>query len=234
MQVSLDHIEDTADHIKTLWFKTETPLRYVAGQFIEVTLPHDNPDSRGTRRWFTVSSSPTESLIAITTKAADKPSSFMRALFGLKKGDSVTISDAMGDFVLPKDTSIPLMYVVGGIGVTPVRSMIKWLQDNGEKRDVYVMYMAHSDDQLAFKPLLDNYCKQVTYTVHEPSTSWTGNVGRITSDDIYSASQKYNKPFIFLSGPEEMIEVFVAELTELGINPSRLITDYFPGYNGSL
>lgn len=234
MHATLDHVEDISEHIKTFWFKSEYPIRYQAGQFVELTLPHENVDDRGLRRWFTLSSSPTDSLVAVTTKLAKRPSSFMNALFSLRPGDQITISDAMGDFVLPKDTSIPLIFVAGGIGITPAHSMIKWLTETNEQREVHIIYAAHSDKDFAFNDLFDNYAKTVTYIVQDPSPDWGGKVGNITSDDIYEAGLSLPNPFVFLAGPEEMVEVFVAELKEKGVNPSRLVTDYFPGYNGKL
>lgn len=234
MRAVLDHIEDITEHVKTFWFKPEKDLRYEAGQFVELALPHSDPDDRGIRRWFTLSSSPTDDLIAISTKLAIKPSSFKKHLFGMSKGDVITVSDAMGDFVLPKDKSTPLLFVAGGIGITPAHSMTKWLLDTKEQRAIHLIYAAHSDDELAFRQLFDSYARTVQYIVQEPSFGWTDKVGNITSGDIYDAIISLNNPFVFLSGPEEMVEVFVAELKQKGVNPSRLITDYFPGYAGSI
>jgi ferredoxin-NADP reductase len=84
MKITLDYTENIAKNIQTFWFKPDKPVRYVAGQFIELTLPHDNPDKRGIKRWFTLSSSPTEPLISITTKHAENiVSSFKQNLFNL-------------------------------------------------------------------------------------------------------------------------------------------------------
>lgn len=234
MQATLHHIEDIADHIKTFWFKPSRPLRYEAGQFIEMTLDHDNPDDRGKRRWFTLSSSPTDELLSITTKLAAKPSTFKQTLFALKPGDTLVISDAMGDFVLPKNKSIPLLFVAGGIGITPAHSMVKWLSDSRQQREVHIIYAAHSDNDFAFRKLFDSYAKNVQYIVQEPSPEWAGKTGNITSETIYNAALPIPNSFIFLSGPEEMVEVFVPELKERGVSPSRLVTDYFPGYAGNL
>ncbi len=63
MRVTLDHTEDVALNIKTFWWKPERPVRYTAGQFIELMLPHENSDKRGSKRWFTLSSSPSEDLL---------------------------------------------------------------------------------------------------------------------------------------------------------------------------
>ena len=56
----------------------------------------------------------------------------------------------MGDFVLPKDTTLPLVFVAGGIGVTPIRSMVKWLTDTDQKRTIHVIYAARSLPEIAF------------------------------------------------------------------------------------
>lgn len=222
MNVTLDHIQDTAAHIKTFWFKPEHPLRYEAGQFIELTIKHADVDDRGIRRWFTLSSSPTDELLSITTKLADKPSSFKKHLFGLKPGDVVNMSDSMGDFVLPKDRSTPLIFVAGGIGVTPIHSMVKYLHDTSGQRTTHLLYAAHNDSEIAFKQLFDN---TLSHTEYITTTS-------LTSADVLRTAQQYTNPLIYLSGPEEMVEVFVAELKEQGVSGSRLVTDYFPGYAG--
>ena len=107
---------ETSD-IRTFFFKTDKPLDHTAGQFSEWTIEHDNPDSRGRHRWFTISSSPSEELISFTTRFDPKGSSFKKALLKLQPGDVIKVSHAMGDFVLPKLIQTPLIFVAGGIGV---------------------------------------------------------------------------------------------------------------------
>jgi glycine betaine catabolism B len=224
MQVILAHVEDIASNIQTFWFKPERPVRYEAGQFIELTIPHNKSDDRGIRRWFTLSSSPTDELLSITTKVAEKPSSFKQRLFALQPGETIHMSDTMGDFVLPKDKDTPLLFVAAGIGITPIHSMTKYLSDTKQNRTTHLLYAAHSEDEIAFKDLFDSSLSKTDYMT---------NV-RLTSQDILSAAQDYSNPFIYLSGPEEMVEVFFAELKEAGVPGSRLVTDYFPGYAGNI
>src|SRR5687767_16013481 len=110
MNVTFDHIEDIAANIKTFWFKPERPVRYTAGQFTEIYLPHPNADERGQKHWFTVSSSPTDPMVSITTKfALDRSSTFKQTLRALEPGTKLHLADPMGDFVLPKDKNIPLV-----------------------------------------------------------------------------------------------------------------------------
>src|ERR1035437_6534264 len=110
MKAVLTRRHHESDNIISFWFEPEKPMNYLAGQFIEINLPHPSSDDRGVKRWFTLSSSPSDApLVSITTKFNDKSSSFKAALKNLKPGDMVDMSEPMGDFVLPKDPSIPLV-----------------------------------------------------------------------------------------------------------------------------
>src|SRR4051812_20265352 len=112
MNVTLERIEELRPHIRTYYFKAGQPVHYTAGQYIDLRVPHDNPDDRGESRQFTLSSSPTEQLLAITTKlAAGRSSTFKQALWALQPGAVLQMSEPIGDFVLPKDPSIPLIFI---------------------------------------------------------------------------------------------------------------------------
>lgn len=224
MLATLVSIQQLTPSVSTFFFKPEQQFKYTAGQFIELYLPHDDPDDRGLRRWFTLSSSPTEDLLSITTKRADKHSTFKLQLFNLNVGQTVHITQAMGDFVLPRDATIPLVFVIIGMGITPMHSMLQWLSDTKQTRDITSLYAARSTKDIIFKSLVEEHSKSTQYFVDGT---------RLTTNDIISASNKLNHPMIYLSGPEEIVEVLVAELREQGVSNARLVTDYFPGY-GSL
>lgn len=220
MKVTFSHFEPIADNITSFYFESESPMRYVAGQFIELTLPHKNPDKRGTQRWFTLSSSPTESGLAITTKRANPSSSFKKVLWGLKPGDKVEMSSPMGDFVLPKDKSKPLVFVAGGIGITPFHSMVKWLSDQNEKRSIQLIYTVHAEHELSFLPLFKSFDLELNVIVGQ----------KITGEKIISLTNGLNSKQIYVSGPEPMAESLVSQLKELGLRSEQIIGDYFPNY----
>jgi ferredoxin-NADP reductase len=227
MNVTLDHIEEIGAGIRTFWFRPESRVRYVAGQFTELWLPHDDVDDRGPRRWFTLSSSPTEELVSITTKFADaRSSSFKQHLAAMRPGTSLHLADPMGDFVLPKDARVPLVFVAGGLGITPMRSMIKYLIDSGEQRQLHLIYTVRHAEDLAFKQLFEAYGATVTPVI----TAEPGGAGSLTSERILQLAQPSDDALIYLSGPEPMTETFFKQLPALGIREERLVTDYFPGY----
>lgn len=231
MNVVFDHSEDVADHIKTFWFKPSKPVDYIAGQFTEIRLPHQNVDDRGDKRWFTISSSPTDPLVSITTKFAKKSSSFKQELLTMKQGKQLHLADPMGDFVLPKDKSIPLFFVAGGMGITPMHSMIKFLLDTKEQRDIHLVYAVSHVEDFAWNELFKNYDLVYTPIVKEASQVWDGETGSLSSQRIADFVDDNDSSLVYISGPEPMIETFFAELQDLGINKNRLVTDYFPGYS---
>ena len=230
----LDHVKHEGHNIYTFWFRPEKKVDQIAGQFIEVHLPHTNPDSRGIRRWFTISSSSTtKELLSITTKMADKNgSSFKIALRAMAKGHKIKISDPMGDFVLPKDDSIPLVFIAGGIGITPFHSMITYLKDKQEKRNIQLFYGARELDELVFA----NELKQLEGldfipVIQNAPTNFKGQTGFLDSKKIFEKIKDKRNARVYISGPEPMVEKFKKEFEELGINKNNLVCDYFPGYN---
>lgn len=203
----------------------------MAGQFTEIRLKHDNPDDRGDRRWFTVSSSPTDDMMSITTKwAGDKASSFKKTLFSLPMGTEVQLAEPMGDFVLPKQTDRPLVFVAGGIGVTPMHSMIKWLVDTGETRDIHLLYAANKLEDVAFRDLFESAPITFEVILNEPPKGWKGKTGMLTADAVMDVPGVADTAMVYLSGPEPMIEKLFNDLKAKGVDKKRLITDYFPNY----
>lgn len=211
-----------ADHIYTYYFEPENTLRYIAGQFLEFHISHDHPDDRGQKRWFTLSSSPTESRIAITTKIdPEKPSSFKSALHSLKSGDSIDISEAMGDFVLPKDESTKLVFIAGGIGVTPFRSMITWITQKHATRSIQLIYLAQSQAQVAFM----NELSQPFVELHVLSDG-----KRHSANDLEKLIGEIKTKHVYVSGPEPMAKALATDFKSMGLNRYQIVTDYFPGY----
>src|SRR3989344_3409331 len=136
MKASVVSTETHRNGYFTIYFRPSQKFQYSAGQFIELIIDHKNPDSRGTRRWFTLSSAPHEPVLAVTTKTGPCLSTFKQALLRLNKDDEVEISQAMGDFVLPRSTTIPVLFIAGGIGITPIHSILKSHAHSTEDRHI--------------------------------------------------------------------------------------------------
>lgn len=220
MKATLERVEKTAKNTYTFWFSTPKKFSYIAGQFIELTLPHDKSDDRGERRWFTLSSSPTEPFISISTRFSQQSSSFKRTLKSLRSGDKVSISQPMGDFVLPKDRSIPIIFITAGIGATPVRSIIKYLADTKEVRDITLICSARSPDLIVFRDLFASY--------QHKHFELSGE--RLSASKILDIIDKSKPNYYYLSGPEPTVERLQKELINTGVNRNCIFTDFFHNY----
>lgn len=231
MKAVFDHSEVRANNIVSFFFKPEQPLQYTAGQYTRLALEHPDADDRGIRRWFTLSSSPTEPLPFITTKfAAENGSSFKAALQKLEPGTEVDMASPMGDFVLPKNAKTPLIFVAGGIGITPFRSMFRWLADTGEQRDIKFLYGVRSEDEIVFQQDMDDAGVHATIIVSDPSPAWGGERGKLTAEMITGLGKPTDDTLIYMSGPEPMIEALAEDLKKQGIKEDQIVTDFFPGY----
>jgi ferredoxin-NADP reductase len=117
-------------------FTKPTGVKYQPGQYLEWMLPHKGVDSRGIRRYFTIASAPSESMLKIGVRFGETISSYKTALKAMKVGDTVIASQLAGDFVLPKDINRKIAMVAGGIGITPFVSQLTEAKLEGERRDV--------------------------------------------------------------------------------------------------
>lgn len=231
MQATFVRGVNEARNITTFWFRPEKPISYIAGQFTEIRLPVEQPDNRGDKRWFTLSSSPADELISITTRLdPHRPSAFKQALFALQPDAKLTLAEPMGDFVLPKKKDIPLVFIAGGIGITPIHSMVKWLIDTGEQRDIHLFYAANALEDMVFLDLFENAPITFEPILSNPPKDWKGRTGRLTSDVIAGLPGVKDKALVYISGPEPMVETFHKELQTKGVAQHRLVMDYFPGY----
>lgn len=206
-----------AGDIWTFYFKPEEPVDYIAGQFTELHLPH-TADNRGDKRWFTLSSSPSEELLSVTTRISPDGSSFKRALSSLRPGTDVHMAEPMGDFVLPKSKSTPLLFVARGIGITPYRSIVKSLVDHAEKRDIHLIYSVRNKQAAVFKKELVDYGLKLDLLDT-----------KLTADKIIKLHG--SEPIlIYLAGPEEMVEELKNDLQNKGLAANRIVADFFHGY----
>lgn len=233
MQVTFDHSQAEAANITTFFFKPAQPIQYTAGQFIELTIPHEHPDERGIKHWFTLSSPPGQELVSITTKfAAEHGSTFKTALRCLTPGTTVTMSDPMGDFVLPKLVQTPLIFVAGGIGITPFHSMLEWLANTGETRPIRLLIGVQSEEEIVFQPTFERVKVHTTIVVSNPSAAWGGERGNLSAELVLGLENPTDDTLIYLSGPEPMVEALEKDILKAGIKKCQIVGDFFPGYVG--
>lgn len=217
-------------------FLLDKKINFAAGQYMEWTLPHKNPDSRGNRRYFTIASSPTENSLKLGVKFYPNGSSFKRNMEVLDNNTTFVGGQLAGDFTLPKDKNKKLVFIAGGIGITPYRSMIKFLIDTKEKRDITIIYSNKLESEIAYKNVFDHAFSEMgiktIYTLTDEQnipSNWTGEKGRINANMIQEYIPDFKERLFYLSGPHVMIEAFEKVLKDMGVKGKNIKKDFFPG-----
>lgn len=225
-----------APHLIDFVFRPSQKLDFLPGQYIECTLAHPQPDSRGNRRYFTLASSPTENVVHLGVRFYEKSSSFKRTLYNLDGQTSLVGTQIAGDFTLPLESWEKLVFIAGGIGITPFRSMLKYLIDTHERRDIVLLYVNRTVDEIAYKDVLNSaqikLGVKIFYTLTDLAAlprNWSGLVGRINEQMLTQAIPDYAERTYYLSGPPEMVRAHEECLKRLHIKSSQIKKDFFPG-----
>lgn len=216
-----------------LTFRARGPVRFRAGQYLELDVPHRRPDARGTRREFSIVSAPSDlPTLRIAYKDGDQkhPSSYKRALAAAEPGSTLAVTGTWGDFLLPRSDA-PVLLVAAGIGVTPFVSQLRELQAAGTQRDVVLLYVAAESAELAFRDeLAATGARVVVFTRDEPSElppHWTWARGvRLDADSLGREVPDLDSRHAFISGPPRLI----ADLAPALQRARSLTTDAFAGY----
>lgn len=204
-------------------------LVYVAGQYMEWTLPKVGIDARGNRRYMTISSSPTEEHLMFTVKGPARASKFKQRLAKLKPGQEIAATRRAGEFTLPRDTKLKLAFIAGGVGITPFRSIVKSLADKKEKRDAVLFYSVNDASEIAFADLFNKVV--ATKYVVTKGTDPNYLHGYIDKKLISENLPDYKDRLFYISGPQAFVAAVRLALLDMGVSQSNIKTDFFPGYN---
>lgn len=207
-------------------FEPEQPLTWKAGQYMRYILDHPNPDDRGVSRFFTISNAPAEKNLRITTRiATEKGSSFKKALDNLEIGQSIEALGPMGNFVLD-DPDKKAIFLAGGIGITPFRSILIDLDSTGDSINVTLLYF-NRDDNFVFKEEFEQLAKKhPNLKIHY----FSGAQDAATFDPT-PLIEDFKNSVYYISGPEPMVEAYDKRLAELVISKENIKNDFFPGYS---
>jgi len=155
----------------------------------------------------------------------------------MKRGDTIVASSLAGDFVLPKNKNKKLVFIAGGIGITPFRSMIRYMIDTADKRLVTLIYSNKTAEDVAYKHIFDEaehmLGMKTVYALTDPNTDtsrFPGAVRTIDAATIAGHIPDYMERTFYLSGPRGMVTAFEEILQAVGVRQNNIKTDFFPGF----
>jgi ferredoxin-NADP reductase len=208
---------------------------FTPGQYFWVELPdRGHEDDRGLRRHISIVTSPNErGVLGLATRIRD--TAFKQTLSELGVGEGVIVEDPKGDFHLPEDTSKDYVFIAGGIGITVLRSMLKYIAEEKFPYRITLLYSNRDRESTAFFDELQEREQQieglkVVFTMTE-DPGWQGETRRIDADFIREQLDGDLGSYTYIvSGPPGMVNGVADQLEGEGVPEEQVIRSRFSGY----
>lgn len=215
--------EGVAEGTMAFYFEKPEGLSYQPGQHPTVKILHPiDTDEEGDSRTFSFITIPSDELIGFATRMRD--TAFKRNLKNAGAGLDVEIKDPRGSMVLPSDTQRPLVFLAGGIGITPLFSMVREAAYRKSEQKITLLYANRTIAQTAFFNELEQLAKEnphftfIPVMTQEDQTTWNGEKGHITIEMLRKYVPDTTNTLFYLAGPSGMVGAMNEMLTRNGID----------------
>ena len=204
-------------------FKFKPDLEWKAGQHGMFKFKGEKLDG-GNFRPFSVASIKEEKIITILTKISDSPSGFKSKLKSMEFGDTITLRGPFGGFYI-SDYNRPMVMVAGGVGITPMRALLKDIDRKSILTDASLLYI-DSSGEYAFKEELEIIKRD------NPNISIHFLNDRKILDYKLSdlVNRHNNNATYFIAGSPNMVKDIRNKIEAKGIKSRNIINDSFRGY----
>ena len=207
----IEIVDETKD-MKSFRLQPEQEMKYIPGQWFYVKLDEN------LKHHFTISSSPTEPFLQFTTVFREE-SNYKKALWTKKVGDDLEINGPFGGFILDEKDTTPRLFIAGGIGITPFRSMIKYWRDKKLTLDIKLLYSVKSATEAAFGDELKDFI--IVESEKE---------GRLDEGKIKKYCPDWQSRSWWMCGAPAMVAVFMELGEKMGMASEKLKSEDFTGY----
>ena len=223
----------------TMAFRFEKPegFAFKAGQFGDFTLVDPSEtDAEGNVRGFSLASAPYEGDLMFATRMRD--TAFKRVLRTMEVGAEITLDAPYGSFTLHNNAKKPAVFLTGGIGVTPVRSIVLQAAHDKLPHKIFLFDSNRRPEDSAFLDELTNAQRQnPNYTfvgtmteMEKSDQKWDGETGYITKAMLEKYVGDLTLPIYYLAGPASMVTAMRKTLNEAGVDDDNIRTEEFSGY----
>jgi len=238
----LEKLPRVAD-IVSFRFKRPEAYTFQPGQWFVVTFPSSDPQEPWEHH-FSHSDAPSEPWLEFTTRM--RGSDFKNALDALPVGSPVQLEGPFGTFVLPPDAE-RVAFLAGGIGITCVRSILRWLCDTcgtnavpadpprTPPQEIVLFFANHSEYLIPFKEELDEIARdlpelRLVHVISQPGEGWQGYRGHL-DEKVMAAELPDSAGWrFFVSGPPSFDQAMRDMLLKWGIDDALIKTEAFLGY----
>lgn len=229
--------KELAKNLYEFSFEKGSAFTFIPGQYMEFTINASKNDSRGNRRYFTIASSPLETELTLGLRIEQSGgSTYKNEFMNLKKGDEIVAASLGGDFTL-RHGSENIVFIAGGIGITPFRSIISHLLKTNQKKNIVLFYACNSSGDFIYKDVFEKAktigIKVIYIVTNKEITNkdWQGEKGYLTIDMIKKYTDKSIDTYeYYLSGPNSMVQNYENMLKTAKVPHNKIRKDFFPGY----
>jgi len=219
------------------YFEKPEGFTYKAGQFADYTLVDPSEtDPEGNIRGFSLASAPYENDLMSATRMRD--TAFKRVLKTMEIGAGLVIDAPYGSFTLHNNTKIPAVFLTGGIGVTPVRSIVLQAAHDNLTHAIFLFDSNRRPEDAAFLgDLMEAQEKNPNFTfvgtmteMENSGQDWDAETGLITKEMLSKYISDLTAPIYYLCGPAAMVTAMRKILNEAGVDDDNIRTEEFSGY----
>ena len=229
--------EEVAEGTTAFRFEKPSGWAFKAGQYLDMTLlDPSETDSEGNVRSFSIASAPHEETLMVVTRMRD--TAFKRVLRSMLFGTAVKIEGPSGDLGLQKDSARTAVFLAGGIGITPFRSIVHWAAKEKSPNRILLFYSNRRPEDAPFLADLQSlekvnpkYKLIACMTEMEKShQSWNGEIGLIDPGMVGRHLKSAVSPIYYIAGPPAMVKSLREALNKAGINGNDIRAEEFAGY----
>lgn len=234
IEAKIKEIVPRTYNVKSLRLDVGEAAKFKAGQFMHVSLKSE----MAYKRYLSISNSPTEAGYIEFTKKITQ-SDFSAAINNAKKGDTLLVQYPLGKFTLEDnhiEAGSKIAFLSGGIGITPIRSMCRYIADKKIDIDIALLYSNYSVKDIAFREDFEQMRERapklkVIHALGEAEPGFSAIIGRINAGMIKEQIPDFKERKFFLCGPPPMVEGMKKLLSdELALPQESIITENFVGY----
>ena len=224
---------------RTMAFQFEKPSHFIfrPGQWIDITMLHPaETDAEGNVRGFSIASAPYEDMLMVATRMRN--TAFKRELGRVPLNTEVQISEAGGNLTLQNNSARAAVFLAGGIGITPIRSILFHAANQRLPHRIFLFLSNRRPEDSPFLGDLQalqkenpNYTFIPTMTEMAKShQEWSGETGYINKDMLAKYLGAAKSPIYYIVGPPGMVNALHSTINESGVDDDDIRTEDFSGY----
>ena len=220
-----------------LYLERPDGFEFKAGQFANFTLLLPiATDPGGSTRSLSIASAPYEKHLMFAMRI--RSTGFKGAVNTLPIGSPILLQGPFGNFILHKDAARPAVFIAGGIGITPFRSMIWQATQSQSPHRIFLFYSNRRLEEAAFHEELQEIEKlnarfKLIATLTQPGetpSEWRGETGYISEPMLRKWLPDLRAPIYYVAGPPPMVTGISCTFSAAGVSDDDIRAEEFAGY----